>query len=141
MKKINRFSWLAVVLGCAILTGQLAAHAAILTNRYSFTTDASDSVGGQNGTLGNGASVSGGAVQLDGITQFVQLPANLTTNLSSVSVEAWLTPATGNGAWARIWDFGTQTTNADGSTGSAQESYCTIIDGAGGGLAVQMDGT
>ncbi len=142
MKKMNRTSWLALLLGGAILTSfQMTTQAAILTNRYSFTTDASDSVGGQNGILGSGATVSGGAVQLDGITQYVQLPANLTTNLTSVTVEAWVTQQPGNGAWARIWDFGTQYTNADSSTGSAQETYGTIIYGAGGGLTVQVDGT
>ncbi len=143
MKKITRITWLVLLSAVAILASLPVSVSAsgVLTNRYSFTTDASDSVSGQNGTLQSTASISGGAVQLDGLSAFVQLPANLTTNLSTYTIEAWTTQQPGNGAWARIWDFGTQFTNADNSTGSSTEQYCTIIDGAGGGLAVQTDGS
>src|ERR1700693_800759 len=52
--------------GCLIAGAWAAAPAhADLTHRYSFTTDASDSVGGANGTLVNSATVSGGQLQLN----------------------------------------------------------------------------
>ena len=59
---------------------------ASLTHRYSFTngdTDAVDSVGGQNGTLEGGATISGNAVQLDGANDYVNLPGGLITGYTA----------------------------------------------------------
>jgi hypothetical protein len=53
---------------CAALAAvPLAVSAQTLTHRYSFVSDASDSVGGANGTPMNGATISNGA-QLSGGT-------------------------------------------------------------------------
>src|SRR3954452_9151987 len=81
---------------CTALAGlHLSASAAILTNRYSFTTDASDSVGGQNGALSN-ATISAGQVILatpqptpssDITGQYVDLPDNLVSNYTSITME------------------------------------------------------
>jgi hypothetical protein len=69
-----------------------------LAHRYSFTTDASDSVGGANGTLNGDASISGGAVVLTGNTNAVSggyssviLPAGILSNVDEVTIETWAT--------------------------------------------------
>lgn len=80
-----------------------------LINRYSFSdgsTMAVDSVGGQHGTLVNGATISGNAVHLNGSSQYVNLPAGLITGLDSVTFECWFTHLS-NGNWTRVFDFGT----------------------------------
>jgi len=62
-----------------------------LTNRYSFDSDASDSIGGQNGTLNGGYTFNGnGTLTLDGSSGYVQLPAGLiNTNAGAVTIETW----------------------------------------------------
>ena len=80
---------------------------AALTHRYQFNTDgdASDSVGGANGTLQGAATVSGGQLQLTGNNaDYLQLPGGLLTNYSAVTVDTWanLGPAQN---WARLWEF------------------------------------
>src|SRR5204862_889005 len=91
----------------------------VLQNRYSFTADASDSVGAANGTLVNNAVISGGAVVLDGQDSYVDLPNNLLTNLDSITMEAWVTD-TGSANWARIWDFGNSSGGEDLQGGGLQ---------------------
>src|ERR1022692_3945023 len=111
---------------CAALAGlQFSAWGATLTNRYSFTTDVSDSVGGKNGSLVN-ATISGNQAVLanpppitsgDITGQYVALPSNLITGYTAITMEAWVTPthddATGGAFWNRLWDFG----NSDGVNG------------------------
>lgn len=68
---------------------------AALTHRYSFNTDASDSVGGANGTLMGGASVAVGQLALSGASDtFVNLPAPAiaVNTYSALSLEVWATP-------------------------------------------------
>jgi len=114
------------LLWCIAATGllQLTAWSATLTNRYSFDADATDSVSGKNGTVVNGTVSDGQVMLLNGVNtsgdpngQYVDLPDNLVTNYSSITIETWLTPTlddfTGGAVWARIWDFG----NSDGSAG------------------------
>ncbi|HEV2208889.1 MAG TPA: LamG-like jellyroll fold domain-containing protein [Verrucomicrobiae bacterium] len=92
----------------------VAAVPATLTHRYSFTSDASDSIGGANGTLMGSATISGGQVVLDGSGgTYVDLPGdiiNIATN-QSVTIEAWVTFGDVPG-WSRLFDFGA----AGGST-------------------------
>src|SRR6476659_3695179 len=83
-----------------------------LIHRYSFTTDASDSVGSAPGKLVGGATVTGGALVLAGgvassdpAAAYLDLPNNLLTNVTAVTFEAWVQD-TGSGGWARVWDFG-----------------------------------
>jgi hypothetical protein len=82
-----------------------------LAHRYSFTADASDSVGNANGTLNGGATISGDAVQLDASTStYVDLPAGLIHNYPAVTIDAWATfNSTAN--WARLWFFGDSQAN------------------------------
>ncbi|HVM47268.1 MAG TPA: LamG-like jellyroll fold domain-containing protein [Candidatus Acidoferrum sp.] len=80
---------------------------AVLAHRYSFNTDgdASDSVGGANGTLQGGATVSGGQLQLTGGNgDYLDLPPNLLTNYSSVTIDAWVNFGPVQN-WARLWEF------------------------------------
>lgn len=80
-----------------------------LLHRYSFTDrDASaiDSIGARHGTLQGGAAISGNAVQLDGLNDYVNLPAGLISGHTSLTFEAWFTCAADSGTWTRIWDFG-----------------------------------
>jgi hypothetical protein len=78
--------------------------ASVLTHRYSFAdadngsgnvgSSVADSVGGAtwNGTLPNGGVLTGSQVQLAAATsQYVQLPANIITNYTAVTIEAWAT--------------------------------------------------
>ena len=78
---------------------------AVLAHRYNFNADASDSVGGADGTLQGGASVSGGQLQLTGNNaDYLQLPSGMLQNYSAVTVDTWanLGPAQN---WARLWEF------------------------------------
>src|SRR5262245_1330255 len=109
----------------------LTAMAATLTNRYSFNEGsgqtAVDSVGGQDGTLVNNLFGGSGSAELvnplakassDPSGIYVDLPDNLVSNYTSITMEVWLTPThddtPNTGAfWNRIWDFG----NSDGNVG------------------------
>ncbi len=84
-----------------------AAVAPVLKNRYSFTADASDSVGGANGTLQAGATISGGKVGLTGTANsFVSLPGGLLTGMSNVTIETWVTYTNSSPGNGRLWEFG-----------------------------------
>ncbi|MDA7881181.1 hypothetical protein N9A94_02655 [Akkermansiaceae bacterium] len=85
---------LLTFVGCA------AASAATLAHRYSYDTDTTDSVGGNTGTLLNGATVSGGALQLAGLgsgtagnhmgfTSPVDIGGNF--GATGVTIESWYT--------------------------------------------------
>ena len=65
-----------------------------IANRYSFTNDTSDSIGGQWGTNFGNATVSGGKLVLDGTSgTYMQLPGNLFNgaNATALTVEFWAT--------------------------------------------------
>jgi len=83
-----------------------------LVHRYSFASDASDSVGGANGTLVGAAKITAGAVVMPGDTtsadpavSFVDLPNNLLAGLTAITIETWATD-NGSANWARVWDLG-----------------------------------
>ncbi len=72
-----------------------------LIHRYSFASDASDSIGGANGTLMGNSYITNGGLYLDGVaTDYVSLPGGLISGLSAVTLEAWYTApsTTVNGA-------------------------------------------
>jgi uncharacterized protein YjdB len=88
---------------------------AILEHRYSFASDATDSVGGANGTIvapnggsaatiNNGLSLPGNANGGFGVSGYVSLPGGLLTNTTSLTIECWATQNSAN-TWATIWDF------------------------------------
>jgi hypothetical protein len=107
-----------------------------LMHRYSFTADASDSVGTANGTLMGGATITGGQVVLSGVGSssspgdYVELPGQLFTNLTSVSLETWVTD-NGSSTWARIWDFGISVTGQGNSGGGGDNLFLTTPSGGG----------
>ena len=79
-----------------------------LGHRYSFNTNANDSIGGVNGTLFGDAVVTNGSLVLDGTSgTYLQLPPNLFTpaNATALTVEFWATYAA-NSANAYVFSFG-----------------------------------
>jgi hypothetical protein len=63
----------------------------------------------------------GGAVGLNGATQYVSLPNDIVSGLSDFTIAAWVKPVAVN-AWARVFDFGT-----------GQTAYMFLTVSAGGG--------
>ena len=124
----------SIVNGNLILAAVFGAvsglHAANLVHRYSFTSDANDSVGAANGTLLGGATISSGAVVLNGSGGYVDLPNGIVSTLSNVTFEAWLTD-NGSGNWARIIDFGCST-GGDGAAGTGT-NYLFLCPQSGSG--------
>ncbi|MGH7978461.1 MAG: LamG-like jellyroll fold domain-containing protein, partial [Limisphaerales bacterium] len=94
----------------------LTVAQAILEHRYSFVSDASDSVGGPkwNGALVPPGSSGTAAIIGDGLTLpggggpgysgYVSLPSGILTNTTSLTVECWVTQSAQN-TWAELWNF------------------------------------
>ena len=109
--------------GSASSSASLTVQVPTLEHRYSFTSDASDSVGGANATLVHNATVSGGVVHLPGGNgsvadgSYVQLPHGLLLGDNSVTIETWLTDNAG-ATWSEPWCIGGSTTAITGGTGN-----------------------
>jgi hypothetical protein len=82
-----------------------AAIPAVLTHRYSFDADASDSINGANGTLQGNAAIANGALVLDGTNSSVRLPNDLFTNYSSISFEVWYADAAVSNPNNQLYNF------------------------------------
>ena len=108
-----------------------------IQHRYSFTSDASDSVGGTNwnGTLQGNAYIANGTLVLpgggdsDNPSGYVQLPNGIVSNDASITVECWVTD-NGGLTWAETWCFG------DSGAGPGQPpaygtSYISLIPHSG----------
>jgi hypothetical protein len=104
--------------------------AATLLHRYSFTAGGNDSVGAANGTLLNGAVVSGGAAVFNGSGAYVDLPNGLMTELTNLTITTWVTD-NGSANWGRIFDFGFST-SGEGAAGSGT-NYLFLSPQSGGG--------
>ncbi len=103
---------------------------AVLQHRYSFTSDASDSIGGANGTLMGSAVVSGGMLRLYGTnSSYVNLPGGIVTSNQAATIEAWVVFRT-NSAWARLFDFGSTAGYGTNITGPQAFWWCGPNDGA-----------
>ena len=100
-------------LGSTNASATLNVVQAVLLHRYSFVSDASDSVGHANGTIvapnggtaatiANGLTLPGGGGP--GFSGFVTLPAGILTNTASITVECWATQNAQN-TWAELWNF------------------------------------
>ncbi|HRY47059.1 MAG TPA: hypothetical protein P5186_03340 [Candidatus Paceibacterota bacterium] len=104
---------------------EVVVSAPQLMHRYTFNENANDSVGNAHGTLLGGATVSGGSLNLAGGTSssdpaapHLNLPNDLLTNVTAVTIEAWVTD-NGSANWARVWDLGNSAGGEDVSdTGS-----------------------
>lgn len=94
------------------------AHPA-LAHRYSFTTNAWDSIGMTHGSLVGNTTITNNALQLTGNSgDYVNLPGGMVSGSSALTVEFWATfGANGNGA--PVFDFG----NMNGSSGLNFVSY------------------
>jgi len=117
----------------AVLTVRSALQT--LDHLWSFTADAADSKGNAHGDLINGAAVSAGSLVLNGVNQYVNLPNDLVTSYTSITVEAWITDE-GSGAWARVWDFGNSTAGEDfpiGQEGPLGTRYMFLTARSSGG--------
>ncbi len=107
-----------------------------LQHRYSFTSDASDSVGGANGTLVGNASISSGALLLpgggnsDNPSGYVQLPNGIVSNDASITVECWVTDNAGS-VWAEAWCFG-DSAAGPGQPPTGGTAYISLIPHSGG---------
>jgi arabinan endo-1,5-alpha-L-arabinosidase len=84
-----------------------------LAHRYSFTSNAWDSIGMAHGTLIGNAIVTNNVLKLTGTSGgYVNLPGGLVSGSSALTVEIWATFGV-NASWARVFDFG----NINGSSG------------------------
>jgi hypothetical protein len=89
----------------AMIVGSAAPANAELVHQYTFNTNANDSVGHLDGTLENGATISGGAVYFTGSGGYVDLGVTDISTMSAVTIETWGTYAASNSAIARIYEF------------------------------------
>ena len=105
----------ATVAGITSTSGPITVSPQYLQNRYSFVSDATDSVGGQDGTLvdpttgdpatiANGLYLPGNPTGGSGVAGYVSLPAGILTPTTSLTVECWFTQNSQN-PWAEVWDF------------------------------------
>jgi hypothetical protein len=114
--RILRRQFRFIVLPAALILGTCVCDSqAQLTHRYSFATNANDSVGSANGTLVNAATVSGGQLQLNNPNfapnnqvpdpnGYLSLPASILPSSGSVTIESWFT-FTGSGFFTEDWTF------------------------------------
>ncbi len=124
----NYFNGTAYTATSSVATLSVVSSAYALTHRYSFNTDAGDSVGGADGTLMGAASLSGGEVVLDGTSgTFVDLPNDLVSDYPAITMEAWFTD-NGSGNWARLWDFGS-TVQGEGNSGTGYKYMFFAVNG------------
>jgi len=126
-----KFSALSVWAGLALFLTQIHGFSANLIHHYPFTVDATDVVGGANGQLLGGATISAGAVVFNGSGAYVNLPNNLVSNLTSVTYETWFTDY-GSSTWARIYDFGNSYGGEGNQGGGTSYMYLTAFSSSGG---------
>jgi hypothetical protein len=122
----------------AVLSPGFAGVArADITHRYSFNDGTvNDTVGGANGALVNGASVSGGRLVLanDGVNtspvtgQYVSLPSNI-LNTPDFTLETWFTFNGGN-PWQRLLDLGNSV--PDPTHGMIGQGFIILTEQANG---------
>ena len=98
MKLMKRLAASVVVaFGCVA-----PLHAAVLLHAYDFSAGVVDSVGGQNGSLLNGATTVGGALVLDGVNDYVQFASSIVPTIGSMSVAFWAREDARSGAFVEF---------------------------------------
>jgi arabinan endo-1,5-alpha-L-arabinosidase len=103
--RIDSFRIFGRALSAAEIKNLAWAHPA-LAHRYSFTSNAWDSVGMAHGALKGNAVITNNALKLTGASGgYVDLPGGLVSGSSAVSIEFWASFGV-NGNWARVFDFG-----------------------------------
>ncbi len=110
--KLDSFRVFGRALSASEIKEIALAHPA-LAHRYSFASDARDSIGMAHGSLKGNAAVTNNALVLTGAPGgYVDLPGGLVSGSAAVSVEFWASFGA-NGNWSRVFDFG----NIAGSSG------------------------
>jgi hypothetical protein len=105
-----------------------------LKHRWSFTTDTTDSVGGATGVNQGTATVSGGALVLDGAADgYMNLPPFLLNDLTAVTFDFWATFGV-NADNCRVFDFGN--TNFVSAFVPPPQNYVFFSPRAGGGTRI-----
>jgi len=97
-----------------------AENPPVLAHRWSFATDATDSVGSATAELIGTTTVDGGNLVLPGGTprsNYARIPIGTTiASASSLTIETWYTPATAGQTWSKVWMFGTPGVSPEQST-------------------------
>lgn len=111
--KTRNAAVIAAVLG--ILTA-LPAGAQTLTHRYSFANDATDSVGGANGTVNNNVTFGGGNATFGGGSSnsspsYISLPTSVVSSLTNCTLEFYTTTFTGTSNYEALFDESSQFSN------------------------------
>lgn len=107
-----------------------------LIHRYSFSAASGstvpDSVGGADGSLAGGYTLSGGQINFDGSSGYVQLPAGLLTGLTAVTIETWGSFGNPLNTNANLFAFGNAELQGNG------EDYITMqpVNGVSGNAQV-----
>src|ERR1039458_8445228 len=132
---------MASVIALAACTSNVQAN---LIHRYSFTTDASDSVGSANGTLvgtvGGGPTFSGGQLQLNNpnfsgtssAQNYLSLPGSILPSSGSATIEEWFT-FTGSGFYTEAFSFTDSGHDANPPGASSGEYLMGTISAPQGG--------
>jgi len=101
-----------------------------LKHRYTFAIDASDVAGTAHGTLQGGALIATNNVIFNGTSAYVDLPNNLVTGYTSITLETWVTD-NGSGTWGRIFDFGNNNAGEDLQGTGTQYLFLALPGGPG----------
>jgi hypothetical protein len=132
MRNVARaYRSLFVLTPVALLAAIAPSSRGDLTHRYSFSSDASDSVGTANGTLVNTATVSGGQLQFNNpnftpgsaraTSGYLSMPASILPSSGSATIEEWVT-ITGSGFFAESYTF-TNSANDTNPPGATNGQY------------------
>jgi len=141
--------WQRLAVFCVTI-GWCSAASAALAHRYSFTSDASDSIGGAHGTvvdaLAPTAVFAGGVLDLSANTgqgsdtaaasledAYVNLPNGIVSAAASggtLSTEVWARSSE-NRNWAALFSSGTSNDGEDRSSGGGNTDYIQLIPRAG----------
>jgi hypothetical protein len=114
----------------------IAAPPLMLTHRYSFVSDASDSIAGENGALMGNATASGG-LNLAAVTNgggsgdYLLLPRDLVGGYPALTIESWVTLSQ-EFVVSRVWSFGSSTYGGGGDASGMlftpdYGGYCALI--------------
>jgi alpha-D-xyloside xylohydrolase len=99
----------------SVSSGAAAMQALLMFNEAGGATAGDATGNGWNGSLLNNptrvAGKGGNAVSLNGTNQYVSLPTGVVASLNNFTISAWVNPSTVS-TWARLFDFGTSTTNS-----------------------------
>jgi hypothetical protein len=110
----------ALSLAAAFVAMDAMAQSPTLTHRYSFASDANDSVGTAHGTLLGAAKVADRQVHLNGTRgTYVNLPGGLIAGYPAVTFEFWASFGT-NRNWVRVFDQG----STNGNNGQYDLYFC-----------------